>query len=186
MGEPVAHRYAAFTVLFESRLERIDRVALLAVRIVHDDDTNVLAPLGIEDRGEGRLADRLAGILVQERLGIKALHVTDPAPHEKPDDALRLRRELRTPVRRQIGIARSRSESVAGEERPQRDPAEAETGTMEKIAASQRAQPLGIESGISRFQDLSIVPDKAPPRRLRDRGSPPPINLDVHTLQGGP
>ena len=85
----------------------------------------------------GRLADRLAGILVQERLGIKTLHVTDSAPHEEPDDALRLRRELRTPVRRQVGIARRRSESVAGEKRAQRDSAEAETGTMKKITSSQ-------------------------------------------------
>src|SRR5262249_3716843 len=49
---------------------------------------------------ERRLVNGLAGVLVQGRLGIERLQVADTAQHEEPDDALRLRLEMRLPVGR--------------------------------------------------------------------------------------
>ncbi len=43
----------------------------------------------------GRIADFLAGVFGQFRLGIETLHMTGAADHEQPDHALRLRSKVR-------------------------------------------------------------------------------------------
>ena len=98
--EPVADFDAALAIAFAADLKRVNDVALLAVRIVHNDHTHLFELLGVLHAGKGRLADRLARILREHRLRIEALHVTDAAAHEQPDHTLGLLRHHRQPARR--------------------------------------------------------------------------------------
>ena len=97
---PIADLDPALAALAEANLQRVERVALLAVGIVDDDDARQFEFFGILSVLEGRLGDGLAGELGEHRLGIEALHMTDAAVHEQPDDVLRLRREVGVAVGR--------------------------------------------------------------------------------------
>ena len=85
-----------------------------------------------------RLGDRLAGVLVERRLGVEALHVADAADHEQPDDALRLRREVRLAGGRRPG-GRVAGEAVAVEHRAEREAGEAHAEVGEERAARHAA-----------------------------------------------
>jgi hypothetical protein len=124
--EPIAHFDAALPMLLEADLERVERVALVAVAVGHDQPLDG-EPLGILHVGEGRLGDRLAGVLGQHWLGIEALHVAHAAIHEEPDHALRLGSEMGPPVGR----------------RPASFP-------RHSVAIEHRAESQGAESGEER------------------------------------
>ena len=86
--KPVADLDAAFSVLPEPNLQRVQLVALLAVGIVHDDNAHLLQLFGILDALERRVIDRLSGVLCQLGLRIEALHMADAAAHKEQDYVL--------------------------------------------------------------------------------------------------
>ncbi len=94
---PVADLDPAPAPLRVSHLERVNlRLDLVLAR---DELAQVLLQEGrVDDLLVRRLVERLAGVLVQCRLGVEALDVARPADHEQPDDVLGLRREVRLAV----------------------------------------------------------------------------------------
>ena len=82
---PVADLNAALPARFEADLERVDPGLLLVDDVIRDLLAHVLDVGRVEDGLVRRLGDRLAGVLVQLGLGVKALEMTDPAAHHQPD-----------------------------------------------------------------------------------------------------
>ena len=136
--QPVADLDAALAVFLEADLERIELVPLLAVGIVDDRDPGQLELLGVLHVLERRLADGLAGVLGEHRLGVEGLQVADAAVHEQPDDALGLRREVRLAVGRRpfaVGAYPSRW-SMAARASDENPSAELDRNARRYIAAS--------------------------------------------------
>ena len=81
-------------MLLEPNLQGEENVPLLSIRIRHgcplEGQLFRILYVGIR-----RLCDRLAGILGDHRLGIKALQMAQPAIHEQPDHTLGFRRKMR-------------------------------------------------------------------------------------------
>ncbi len=98
MGPPVADLDARLAVLVKTDLERVERLADVAVGVILHELPHVARQLVLERLGEGRLGDRLAGILIDRGLGVEALQVAGAADHEQPDDVLGSGSEVRLPV----------------------------------------------------------------------------------------
>ena len=133
MRQPVADLDAALAVLLKADLQRIERVALIAVGVGNDQslERQLLRILRV---GERRLGDRLAGVLVEHRLGIEAFHVADAAVHEQPDHALGLGREMRLAVGRRP-VCRRTAEAVALQHGAEAQAGEAHAEVGEERAA---------------------------------------------------
>ncbi len=86
MREPIAHFDPALSVGFESDLERIQGVALVAVAVGNHQafDREFLWVLGI---GKGCFGDGFAGVFGKHRFGVEAFHVANTTVHKEPDDA---------------------------------------------------------------------------------------------------
>src|SRR5262249_53681131 len=85
-----------------------------------------------------RVRQRLAGQLLEFRLGIEEIEMARPAVQEAPDNALGMCLEVRRSRRQWIGkrlFLRARSRRVLGEERQERQRAKAASCTKEKITA---------------------------------------------------
>ena len=120
-GKNLAHLDPALPVFFESERRLVARARL---------------PL----RAEMLHRQRLAVKLREPRLRVEGVHMRRPAVHEKVDDALRLRREMRRFRRERIQI---RHLGGAGSQRipqhaAQRQRAHPHSAAVEKIAAGEK------------------------------------------------
>ena len=84
--KPVTYFDAALAVFLETDLQRIELVALLSIRIVHNNNANFFQSFRILHIIPFRFVDRFARKLVQHRLVVETLHMTHAATHEQPDD----------------------------------------------------------------------------------------------------
>ena len=130
--KPVAHLDTALAVSPEPDLKRVELVALVAVGVGHDETLDRQLG-GVLHLGERCVGDRLAGVLVEHRLGVEALHVADTTVHEQPDDALRARRGVRPAIGRSPGdLLRV---AIAVEQRPECQAGESQSDVREERAA---------------------------------------------------
>ena len=136
VGKPVAHLDAALAAGREADLQRVNLVALLAVGVVHHDHAHTLALLRVVHALERRFVEGFAGVLGELGLGVEALHVTQAAAQENPDDRLRPRREVRQARGRPPTALQS--EAIAREHRAQCEAAEAQAGAGEEGSARPR------------------------------------------------
>ncbi len=127
--KPVADLDAGFAMRPKIDLQGIERIPLVAVAVGNDQPFEGQL-LGILSVGKRRLGNRLAGIFVEHRFGIEALHVADAAVHEQPDHALGLGSQMgpagrRSPARvgsaailLQQGCQCDRGQSIAEKRSP--------------------------------------------------------------------
>ncbi len=101
--EEIAHRNAALAAGAKLRLQGKNHVPLLAVGVVDDDDPHLLQLFGVLDALVRCRANRLPRVAINLGLGIKRLEMTEPTPHEEPDDVFRPRRPLRQAGPRRAG-----------------------------------------------------------------------------------
>ena len=101
--EEIAHGNAALAPRAKPRLQGEDRVSLLAVGVVDDDDPHLPQFVGVLHALVGRGSDRLARVTVDLGLRVERLEVAEAAPHEEPDHIFRPRRQLGQPGPRQPG-----------------------------------------------------------------------------------
>ena len=100
MRQPVADFDAALPAFSIADLQRIQFVVNLPVGIALHQFDPVLDVRRFEHAGERCFGNRLAAVLRQFGFRIERLHLADASGHKQPDHALRLRREMREPVRR--------------------------------------------------------------------------------------
>src|SRR5690606_3426389 len=98
-------------------------------------------------------------------------HVADAAAHEQPDDAFRLRRELRVPVQ-DPSHRRLRAEAVPPQQGAEGESAEAKPGAVQELAAGEGTGELGVArgagaGGLHRTVTKSLWLSKAWTRRER-------------------
>ena len=139
--QPVADLDAALAVLPEADLERIELVALLAVGVVDDGDAGQLQLLGVLHVLVGRLADRLAGVLGQLRLGVEGLQVQTPPFMNSQMTLFAFGAKCGLPSGGcQPGAASAAHDAVAGQHGPQGQAGEAHAQVGEERAAMDAAR----------------------------------------------
>jgi len=120
-GEQLADLDAAATIFLEAK------------RRAH-------GPRGLAFGAEVRVRQRFAVVLVEQRLGIKGVHVRWAAVHEKMSQAFRLRGKVRLSGSKRIGVSRSspdrgRKEAVGPQYAGETKHAEAKAAATKQLAA---------------------------------------------------